>query len=191
MDWDIAITLIDTAGIRNTNTVDKVEKIGIEYSKQSISEADLILFLFDLNSKFDDEDLSIYNLVKGKKHIIIGNKSDLPQIANNLPFEMTNVIKISTITQEGISNLKNSIKKTLATFSSEETEFITNKRQQQCLINCKDSMERALDGANKKELQDMISIDLKSALLALDEITGEVITDEILDNIFSHFCIGK
>ena len=76
-------------------------------------------------------------------------------------------------------------------FSLEDTEFITNKRQQGCLERCKLCLKRALDAAELGELQDMIYIDLKSALLSLDEITGEVITDDILNNIFDHFCIGK
>ena len=70
-------------------------------------------------------------------------------------------------------------------------EFSTNQRQQNCLSQAKTSLIMALDGAERNELQDMISIDLKAALLALDEITGEVITDDILNNIFDNFCIGK
>ena len=91
----------------------------------------------------------------------------------------------------GIEDLKNKIKEIVCNFSSEDMEFITNKRQQDCLSKCRESLSQALDAANAGELQDLISIDLKSALLFLDEITGEVITDEILENIFSHFCIGK
>ena len=70
-------------------------------------------------------------------------------------------------------------------------EFVTNQRQQHCLFRAKTALENALDGANNLQLQDMIYIDVKSALLSLDEITGEVINDEILENIFEHFCIGK
>ena len=83
------------------------------------------------------------------------------------------------------------MKNIVCNFSLEDTEFITNKRQQSCLLSCKEALERALYAAQTEELQDMIYIDLKSALLALDEITGEVITDDILNNIFDHFCIGK
>ena len=72
-----------------------------------------------------------------------------------------------------------------------ETEFVTNKRQQECLTNARKALVNALIATENGEIQDLISIDIKSALLALDEITGEVITDEILENIFEHFCIGK
>ena len=76
-------------------------------------------------------------------------------------------------------------------FSLEDTEFVTNNRQQDCLEKCRESLLLALEASKNYELQDLISIDVKSALLYLEEITGEVITDDILNNIFDHFCIGK
>lgn len=191
LDWDVAITLIDTAGIRNGAEVGKVEGIGIEYSKQSANDADLVLFIYDSSRKFDEEDAEIFELIKSKKILIIANKADLEEYSNDLPFDSSKVIRISTLTSFGIEDLKAKIKDVVANFSTEETDFITNKRQQECLSKCHESLERAIFAAEAEELQDMISIDLKSALLALDEITGEVITDDILDNIFSHFCIGK
>ena len=100
-------------------------------------------------------------------------------------------ILISTKTGAGIEELKNKIKEIVYNFSPDEMEFVTNKRQQDCLEKCRENLILALNAAKNGELQDLISIDLKSALLYLDEITGEVITDEILNNIFDHFCIGK
>lgn len=191
LDWDVAVTLIDTAGIREGAEVGKVEEIGIEYSKQSVEDADLILFMYDSSRKFDREDLEIWNLLKNKKHIIVANKADLPIYQNELPFDESGVVRISTLSGVGIEELQSQVKDIVCDFSSEETEFITNQRQEECLKNCRENLVHALDAAKVNELQDMISIDLKSALLCLDEITGEVITDEILDNIFSHFCIGK
>lgn len=185
LDWDVAITLIDTAGIRESNEVGKVEEIGIEYSKQSADEADLVLFIYDASRGMDDEDKAILDLIKNKTHLIIANKCDLIQN------KIENAINISVETGLGIEDLKNKIKEIVCNFSSDDTEFITNKRQQDCLEKCRESLTNALNAAKINELQDLISIDLKSALLYLDEITGEVITDEILENIFSHFCIGK
>ena len=98
---------------------------------------------------------------------------------------------ISTLTGQGLEELREKIKSIVCNFSLEDTEFITNKRQQDCLTKCRDSLIQALNAAKIEELQDLISIDVKSALLFLDEITGEVITDDILNNIFDHFCIGK
>ncbi len=191
LDWDLPITLIDTAGIREGQEVGKVEEIGIEYSKQSVSEADLVLFIYDSSQEYTQEDETIFKLLNNKKHLIIANKSDLKEYQNNLPFEESDIIKISTLNGDGIEDLKSKIKAIVSEYSSDETEFITNKRQEECLKKCRESLVRAIDAAESEELQDMISIDLKAALISLDEITGEVITDEILDNIFSHFCIGK
>ena len=185
LDWDVAITLIDTAGIRDGEEIEKVEEIGIEYSKQSADSADLVLFLYDASKGMNDDDKAILELIKNKNHIIIANKSDLIDVHE------PNVLYLSTVTKEGLEELKNKIKEVAYNFSLEDTEFVTNNRQQDCLAKCKQSLTQALEASERNELQDLISIDLKSALLFLDEITGEVITDEILNNIFDHFCIGK
>lgn len=185
LDWDVAITLIDTAGIRDNDEVGKVEEIGIEYSKQSADEADLVLFLYDASKGMNDDDIAILEMVKAKNHIVIANKCDLIENRN------FDALYLSTVSKEGLDELKEKIKEISYNFSLEDTEFITNNRQQDCLIKCRESLNQALEAAKIQELQDLISIDLKSALLFLDEITGEVITDDILNNIFDHFCIGK
>ncbi len=189
LDLGVAVTLIDTAGIRDDENIDKVEEIGIEYSKQSAQEADLNLFLYDANIGITEEDKEIYNIIKDKTHIVVANKIDL--LTTDFNEEIPNTAKLSVYTKDGLDDLKEKMKSIVCQFSLEETEFITNKRQQSCLLRCKESLERALQAAQMEELQDMIYIDLKSALLSLDEITGEVITDDILNNIFDHFCIGK
>ncbi|MBO6086793.1 tRNA uridine-5-carboxymethylaminomethyl(34) synthesis GTPase MnmE [bacterium] len=232
LDWDIAITLIDTAGIRDGEEVGKVEEIGIEYSKQSVDEADLVLFLYDASQGLNEDDMAILDLVKDKKCIVIGNKADLiseeqragrqegrlfnaaKQLSSqaakldndeisqkqqtdmvllpNRPIVLSpDEILLSTITKQGLDELKSKIKEIAYNFSLEDMEFVTNNRQQDCLIKCRESLSLALEASKNYELQDLISIDVKSALLYLDEITGEVITDDILNNIFDHFCIGK
>ena len=168
---------------------DKVEEIGIEYSKQSAKDADLAIFMYDASSGFNDEDDEIYQIIKDKKHIVVANKTDLLKSAFTPVFEDT--VKVSATSKDGLDVLKEKIKSVVYEISPEDTEFITNKRQQACFERCRESLQRALEAANREELQDMIYIDLKSALLSLDEITGEVINDDILNNIFDHFCIGK
>ena len=123
--------------------------------------------------------------VEDKNHIIVANKADLVQERKPETFYL------STVTKEGLEELKEKIKKEAYNFSLEDTEFVTNNRQQDCLVKCRESLTQALEASKIHQLQDLISIDLKSALLYLDEITGEVITDDILNNIFDHFCIGK
>ena len=184
LDMGVAVTLTDTAGIREAK--DKVEQIGVEYSKQEADEADLILFLYDSSTGMDDEDKEIFEFIKDKKHIKIANKCDIAQDHTD-----KDAVYISAVTDYGLDMLKERIKEAVCSFSLEDTEFITNKRQQECLEKCRESLCQALAAAEQNELQDLISIDVKSALLFLDEITGEVITDDILNNIFEHFCIGK
>lgn len=188
LDLGVAVTLIDTAGIREDENIDKVEEIGIEYSKQSAQEADLILFLYDANAGLTDEDNEIYEIIKDKTHIVVANKIDLVE---NFIKEIPNTAKLSTYSKDGLEDLKEKMRTFVCQISPEDTEYITNKRQQECLKRSREALQQALAAAQTEELQDMIYIDLKSALLALDEITGEVITDDILNNIFDHFCIGK
>lgn len=187
LDFDgVPVTLIDTAGIRESSQICKVEEIGIEFSKQSAEDADLILFLYDASTGMNKDDEIILDVIGDKKHIKIANKADLtltPSSDGNL--------HLSTLTKLGFSDLKQEIKQFLGTKSIEDTEFITNNRQQDCLIKSRESLQQALLATQIGEMQDLISIDVKSALLYLDEITGEVITDDILNNIFDNFCIGK
>lgn len=184
LDLGIPVTLIDTAGIREESD-NKVEKIGIEYSKQSLNEADLVLFVYDSTQGIQDADNEIYDLVKDKNHIVIANKCDLITERNSETFYL------STLTGEGVNELKQTLTKKVCDIEPENLEFVTNSRQQTCLSRARASLDQALLAANIQELQDLISIDVKAALLALDELTGELITDDILDNIFDHFCIGK
>ncbi len=177
LDLGVAVTLTDTAGIRDA--ADKVEKIGVEYSKQSAAEADLVVFVYDAADGFDDE---TFALIKDKSHIVVANKCDLAPVTQGLP--------VCAIKNEGLDELKLKLQEFTLGFS-DDTEFVTNLRQQDCLEKSRAALCHALTAAQKHELQDLISIDLKSALLHLDEITGEVITDDILNNIFENFCIGK
>lgn len=184
LDLGIPVTLTDTAGIREEGE-NKVESIGIECSKQSLSEADLVLFVYDASQGMNEEDDAIFELVKDKKHVIIANKSDLTTRKKE------DVIYISALTGEGIDDLKKILSSKVCDIEPDSLEFVTNSRQQVCLNRAKNALEQALLAAKIGELQDLISIDVKSALLALDELTGELITDNILDNIFENFCIGK
>lgn len=185
LDLGVPVTLIDTAGIREDEDVSKVEKIGIEYSKQSLEDADLVIFVYDAQAGMTKEDEEIFELAQEKKHLVIANKCDL------ISERKDGLHYISAKTGEGIAELKELITKQVCDIEPDNLEFVTNSRQQVCLARAKTALEQALLGAQLKELQDLISIDVKSAILALDEITGELITDDILNNIFDNFCIGK
>ena len=181
----IAATIIDTAGIRDDENINKVEAIGIDYSKKYVQEADVVLFLYDLNDGYMKEDEEIYNSIQNKTCIKIATKSDLTEKKDD------NAICISLKTGKNLNILKEKIKKAVINQNLTEIEFITNQRQQKALEETKNSLINALIAAQNKEIQDLISIDVKSALMFISEVSGEVITDDILNNIFDNFCIGK
>lgn len=181
----ISATLIDTAGIRDKSP-DKVENIGIEQSKAAIEEADIVLCLYDGQIGICEADEKIFNLAQDKKRIIVRTKCDL---CNNQT--KNNEISISSKTKEGIEELKKAIYEKISDLNPTQSEFLTNQRQQYCLKKSLEALENALNGAKNNELQDLISIDLKASITCLGEISGEVITEDILNDIFMNFCIGK
>ena len=132
-----------------------------------------------------EEDKLILDLLEDKKHIVVANKIDL----NNKRDK--DVYNLSAETKEGIEELKEAIKNIVCEISPENLEYVTNSRKTTCLQRAKEALEQALISSKEEQIQDLISIDVKQALLCLDEVTGEVITDDILNNIFEHFCIGK
>lgn len=186
----ISATLIDTAGIRESENIDKVEKIGIENSIEIINNADLILRLYDGTIGITPYDNEVFSLVPNEKPLItIATKQDM---ANFIKIQNTkNHLGVSSTTCVGISELKEAIYETVLGSNTTETAFSTNQRQQECLSKALFALETALEATINEEIQDLISIDIKQALINLDEITGEVITEDILTHIFENFCIGK
>lgn len=181
----IAATIIDTAGIRDDENINKVEAIGIDYSRKYVQDADVVLFLYDLKDGFTKEDEEIFNSIQDKTFIKIATKSDLTDKTDD------SAICISLKTGQNLELLKEKIKKSVISQNLTEVEFITNQRQQKALEETKNSLINALIAAQNREIQDLISIDVKSALMFISEVSGEVITDDILNNIFDNFCIGK
>ena len=173
----IAATIIDTAN--------KVEAIGIDYSKKYVQEADVVLFLYDLHEGFTQEDKEIFDTVQGKSFIKVGTKCDLTSSKDE------DAVCISLKTGENLDILKQKIKTAVMSQNLTEVEFVTNQRQQKSLEETKNSLVNALIATQNNEIQDLISIDVKSALMFISEVSGEVITDDILNNIFDNFCIGK
>ena len=142
--------------------------------------------MYDATQGITEEDKEVLELLKGKKYILIANKSDIAEKKSD-----NDSAYISALTGEGVNELKQKLTEKVCDINPENLDFVTNTRQQECLRKAKASIEQALLASQLRELQDLISIDVKSAILALDELTGELITDDILNNIFDHFCIGK
>ena len=177
------INFIDTAGIRDISYADKVEKIGIENSIETIKQSEIVIFLFEDDISEVDENL--LNLAQNKKILYVKTKFDI----NNKVVK--NALNVSALSGYGIDNLKNEISQILKNLIPSDTNYTTNKRQQICLIRANEMLNNVVNTAQTIELADLCASDLKAAILALDEITGEVLTDKILDNIFDNFCIGK
>lgn len=183
---DIKINLTDTAGIHDTNDI--VEKIGVDKAKSLINMADIILFLIDSNSNYSAEDEEIFNQVKDKKYIVIKTKTDL-ESKNTKHFD--NEIEISSLTGNGIDKLKNKILElTKISNKSNSTVIITNERHKDALCRANESLKRAISNIDNDSL-DLVSIDIKQAYLDIGEITGNTTSEDIIDSIFSKFCLGK
>ena len=181
------INFIDTAGVRDKKNADIVEKIGIDNSIETIKNSEIVIFLFEKDKS--EIDNSLLDLAEDKNVIFVQTKADLGNKADE------EAILISSKTGFGIDKLKEKIKEIITKLSPNDTNYTTNKRQQGLLARCYESLENVINTANSDlymdECADLYTLDLKQAILELDELTGEVLTDKILDNIFSHFCIGK
>lgn len=185
----IKINFIDTAGIRNTTDV--VEKIGVEKSKQMISKADLNILILNNNEPLTNEDKELLELIKTKPSIIFINKNDLE---TKLDLEqMPNVVQGNTLSLDGIKDLKQKI---IEYFNLEKIEvkdatYLTNARQNALIKNTISYIDQALEDIETEVPVDMIEINIRAAWDTLGEIIGATYKDELLDELFSNFCLGK
>lgn len=191
----IPLKLVDTAGIRDAK--DEVEKIGIAKSKEIAKDADLIIAIFDASKDLGKEDLEILELIKNKKAIILLNKTDLKEKINENDQKIketdATVIKISALKREGIENLYDEITKMfdLNQINLDQETVITNVRHKNLIDQAIESTKKAKDTMEQKMPIDIIAIFIKDILEDLGKITGEIVTDDIIDEIFSKFCLGK
>lgn len=189
----IPIKIIDTAGIRETEDI--VERLGVERSKQKINEADLVILMLDISSEFDNEDREIIDFIKDKKYILILNKVDLEAKLNMCEIEQLNkeqIIETSALKGTGIDKLKDIIKNMF--FKGEVAAngiMITNTRHKEALIRAKEKCAAALVTLESGFSIDFASIDARDAWSSLGQITGDTMEEDLLDKIFSEFCIGK
>lgn len=188
----IPIKIVDTAGIRQSK--DQIEKIGIQRSKEYAEKAALVLALFDGSRKFDYEDEEIFKFIKKQNTIFLITKSDLPQLIEIEKFkEYTNfedIIFISVKNNLGVTLLYKKILQKVDTISN-ELKFIKSAREIEILNRIEKHLIDALTAVNMNVDIDLISIDLRAALYALDELTGESVDEDIVNEIFSRFCVGK
>ena len=191
----VPLKLIDTAGIRDAK--DEVEKIGIKKSKEIANDADLVIAIFDSSKELTVEDEEILNIIKNKKSIILLNKADLNSVLteNDAKFkEITeNVIKISALNGVGLEKLYNLISKmfSLEEINVDNDVIVTNLRHKNLISKAIENVKKAKNTVKENMPIDIIAIFIKDILEDLGNITGEVVTDDIINEIFSKFCLGK
>ena len=189
--FGVPVRFIDTAGMRKTE--DRIEKIGRERTKKAIRESDMVLFLFDASEKIDDEDKALEKFTEGKERIIVLNKTDLPAMTSvetlQKIFKNEEIVQISALKKEGLNLLEQKILKCITPMEG-DSMLITTEREKQNLEDALKHLEKAVNiiGRGTDEL---ISEELKEAIFSIGLISGEEAPSEILNTIFSRFCIGK
>ena len=191
----VPLKLIDTAGIRDTENT--IEKIGVEKSKKLVNDADLIIAIFDISGILNEDDRKIIELIRDKKAIILLNKVDVLKDNNQMEKEINKlnkpVIKISAKEEMGLENLYDEIKKMfeLNEISSNNEILITNERHKNQIIKAKQNILDAIETVRNNMPVDIISIYINQAMEDLGEITGVNVSENIINEIFAKFCLGK
>lgn len=189
----IPLVLVDTAGIRKTD--DLVENIGVEKSKKLIESADLILFVVDGSRPLDEEDMRIHEAIKADKVIGILNKIDIKEDIDLSSLTKINKwLEISAIKNQGIDEMEEEIYHHIIDENIEDSSqkvTITNIRHKSALEKTKQSIENIFETIENGLPMDLMAVDIKGALDALSEVTGEISSEDLLDHIFSNFCVGK
>lgn len=191
----IPLRLLDTAGIRETTDV--VERIGVERSKDAITDADLVLFVLNNNEPLSDEDKQLLETVKGKSVIVIVNKMDLEKkldLEEVKPFLLNaSIVKMSMVRQEGLDQLEQAISELFfeGKLESNDLTYVSNVRHISLLKKARQSLVDAIEATHMAIPIDVIQIDARSAWESLGEILGDEAGDSLIDQIFSQFCLGK
>mgnify|MGYP003294022411 CR=1 FL=1 len=187
----ITLNIIDTAGIRETEDI--VEKIGVEKSIKLIDEADLVLAVFNNNEKLTEEDRMILDKIEDKKAIIVINKSDLEQNIEIDEIKNKNIIKTNTLELDGIESLFNKIKElfNLNELKEQDYTYLSNARQISLAKEALITLEEVIDACNNDIPVDMVEIDIRKSWETLGKIIGESYSEELIDQLFSQFCLGK
>ncbi len=187
----VSLNIIDTAGIRETEDI--VEKIGVEKSLSLINEADLIIIVLNNNEELTEEDKKILTACKYKKVIVVINKSDLERKINLDDIKYQNIVYTNTIDLNGINSLKEKIVElfNLNELEQQDYTYLSNVRQISLAKDAYQILEEVDNGIKNEIPVDMIEIDIKRAWEKLGEIIGETYTEELIDQLFSQFCLGK
>ncbi|AYY66186.1 tRNA uridine-5-carboxymethylaminomethyl(34) synthesis GTPase MnmE [Staphylococcus hominis subsp. hominis] len=191
----VPLRLVDTAGIRDTEDI--VEKIGVERSRKALSEADLILFVLNNNEPLTEEDRTLYEVIKNEDAIVIVNKTDLERQLDIEEVKTmiggTPLIQTSMLKQEGIDELELQIRDLFfgGEVQNQDMTYVSNSRHISLLKQARQTIQDAIDAAEAGIPMDMVQIDLTRTWELLGEIIGESASDELINQLFSQFCLGK
>lgn len=190
----ISLRIIDTAGIRETEDV--VEKIGVEKARQMAEKADLILYVVDSSQPLDENDQEIMELLRGRKSIVIYNKTDLASAVDMGSLKEktgSQVIPVSVVEETGVEELEKAIREMFfqGEISFDDEVYITNARHKAALEEAEKSLEMVTESIEAGMPEDFFSIDLMGAYEALGRILGESLGEDLVNEIFSRFCVGK
>ncbi|ELP8696169.1 tRNA uridine-5-carboxymethylaminomethyl(34) synthesis GTPase MnmE [Staphylococcus pseudintermedius] len=191
----VPLRLVDTAGIRETEDI--VERIGVERSRKALSEADLILFVLNYNEPLTEDDRKLYEVIKNEDAIVIINKTDLEQRLDLAEVETMvgdmPIIQTSMLQQQGIDELEIQIRDLFfgGEVQSQDITYVSNSRHISLLKQAKNAIQDAIDAAEMGVPMDMVQIDLTRTWEILGEIIGESASEELIDQLFSQFCLGK
>ena len=188
----LPVVFIDTAGLRDAR--DEIEQEGVRRSRQSLQQAELVLHVLDSSELITNEDGKYLTELDGKKRIVVLNKTDLPaQLVFPSRLNTLLSVRVSCITGEGIEALKDAIRTLIwsGEIKAEMLEVMINSRHQDALNRAREATKRTLDAMRREETLDLVALDLRIAVNAIGEIVGKTTTEDLLDMIFSQFCIGK
>ncbi|NBG89221.1 tRNA uridine-5-carboxymethylaminomethyl(34) synthesis GTPase MnmE [Isachenkonia alkalipeptolytica] len=191
----IPLKILDTAGIRDTE--DAVEKIGVQRSREIFQQSDLVIFMIDASKKLDREDYDFLEIIKDRRALVIINKTDLEEAIDLERIKSIvgdkKLIRISLLKNKGLEALEDALEEMAYEGDgfSKEQPFITNARHQQAISQGLMSLEEGIKALENRMPLDFVEVDLKNAWESLGEVTGDTVSEDILDHIFENFCIGK
>lgn len=190
----VLLKITDTAGIRETD--DEVEKIGVNIAREKLKEADLVIAIFDISRDFDKDDEEILKLIKGKKHITILNKDDLDQKISNEEIEKyfkDDYLRLSVMENKSVKKIENLIIDLFfdGVLQISSDSILSNIRHINALKEAKKALLEVNESLKERVFLDLIEVDLENVIGHISEITGIITTEDILDRVFSDFCIGK
>lgn len=185
----IPLQLMDTAGLRETT--DEAEVIGVQKSREALADADVVMVVLEAGVQVRSDEISLIESLEGRRVMIVRNKSDLALPGGNFPELPLAAMNTSAVTGEGIAEMRDALLKMISNPGEAESGMLTSLRQHEAVTGALAALDKAAEAVRQKVPHEMLLLDLYEALRQLDSLSGETTADDILNRIFSSFCIGK